>query len=73
MVRGRAFQTPGACVGLTALVWLSNRRGVLNINDSTGATPSQLSIDQNAQALARYAVICQQNGLVSRCHLFETP
>lgn len=40
------------------------RRGVLNINDSTGATPSQLSIDQNAQSLARYASICQQNGLV---------
>lgn len=39
-------------------------RGVLNINDSTGATPSQLSIDQNAQALARYASLCQQSGLV---------
>lgn len=37
---------------------------MLNINDSTGATPSQLSIDQNAQSLARYASICQQNGLV---------
>jgi len=39
-------------------------RGVLNINDSTGATPSQLAIDQNAQALARYAQLCQQSGLV---------
>ena len=39
-------------------------RGVLNINDSTGSTPSQLSIDANTQALARYASICQQNGLV---------
>lgn len=40
------------------------RRGVLNINDSSGATPSQLAIDQNAQALARYAQLCQQSGLV---------
>jgi fructose-bisphosphate aldolase class I len=39
-------------------------RGVLNINDSSGATPSQLAIDQNAQALARYAQLCQQSGLV---------
>lgn len=39
-------------------------RAVLNINDSTGATPSQLSIKQNAETLARYAVICQANGLV---------
>lgn len=37
---------------------------MLNINDSTGATPSQLSIDQNATALARYASLCQQSGLV---------
>lgn len=44
---------------------MSSRRGVLNINDSTGATPSQLSITQNAECLARYASICQQNGLVS--------
>ncbi|KAI4966989.1 hypothetical protein ZWY2020_034467 [Hordeum vulgare] len=36
-------------------------RAVLKI----GATePSQLSIDQNAQGLARYAIICQENGLV---------
>ena len=39
-------------------------RAVLNINDSSGATPSQLSIKQNAETLARYAVICQANGLV---------
>jgi fructose-bisphosphate aldolase class 1 len=45
-------------------VALYDRRGVLNINDSTGATPSQLSISQNAEALARYAIICQENGLV---------
>ncbi|KAG8461537.1 hypothetical protein KFE25_001141 [Diacronema lutheri] len=39
-------------------------RAVLNINDSTGATPSDLAIKQNAETLARYAVICQMNGLV---------
>jgi len=39
-------------------------RGVLKISDSSGATPSDLSIQQNCQALARYASICQQNGLV---------
>jgi fructose-bisphosphate aldolase class I len=36
-------------------------RAVLNI----GATePSQLSIQENANGLARYAIICQENGLV---------
>lgn len=36
-------------------------RAVLKI----GATePSELSIQQNAQSLARYAIICQENGLV---------
>lgn len=39
-------------------------RAVLNINDSSGATPSPLSIKQNAETLARYAAICQANGLV---------
>lgn len=39
-------------------------RAVLNINDSTGATPSPLAIKQNAETLARYAAICQANGLV---------
>lgn len=39
-------------------------RAVLNINDSSGATPSPLSIKQNAETLARYASICQANGLV---------
>jgi len=39
-------------------------RAVLNIKDSIGATPSQLAIDENANTLARYASICQQNGLV---------
>jgi fructose-bisphosphate aldolase class I len=39
-------------------------RAVLNINDASGATPSPLSIKQNAETLARYAVICQMNGLV---------
>ena len=38
---------------------------MLAIKDSSGATPSQLSINQNAEALARYASLCQQNGLVS--------
>ena len=39
-------------------------RAVLKISDMSGATPSQLSIDQNAYTLARYAAICQANGLV---------
>merc|ERR1712096_77582 len=39
-------------------------RAVLHIKDSSGATPSQLAIDQNAATLARYAAICQANGLV---------
>jgi fructose-bisphosphate aldolase class I len=36
-------------------------RAVLKIGTTE---PSQLSIDQNAQGLARYAIICQENGLV---------
>lgn len=39
-------------------------RAVLHIKDSSGATPSQLAIDENAQTLARYASICQATGLV---------
>ncbi len=39
-------------------------RAVLHIKDTLGATPSQLSIDQNASTLARYAAICQACGLV---------
>lgn len=39
-------------------------RAVLNIKDTVGGTPSQLSIIENANTLARYASICQQNGLV---------
>lgn len=39
-------------------------RAVLHIKDSLGATPSQLAIDENASTLARYASICQANGLV---------
>mmetsp|Transcript_5202 Transcript_5202/g.11523 ORF Transcript_5202/g.11523 Transcript_5202/m.11523 type:complete len:306 (-) Transcript_5202:54-971(-) len=39
-------------------------RAVLHIKDSLGATPSQLSIDQNSSTLARYAAICQACGLV---------
>jgi len=39
-------------------------RAVLHIKDCVGATPSQVAIDENAQTLARYASICQQNGLV---------
>ena len=38
-------------------------RAVLKINPATGC-PSDLSIHQNAYGLARYACICQQNGLV---------
>lgn len=36
-------------------------RGVLKIGDGC---PSELSIHQNAYTLARYAIICQENGLV---------
>jgi fructose-bisphosphate aldolase class I len=39
-------------------------RAVLHIKDSIGATPSQVAIDENANTLARYASICQVNGLV---------
>lgn len=39
-------------------------RAVLHIKDTIGATPSLLAIDENAQTLARYASICQMNGLV---------
>jgi len=39
-------------------------RAVLHIKDTLGATPSNVAIDENAQTLARYASICQQNGLV---------
>lgn len=39
-------------------------RAVLHIKDTIGATPSQVAIDENAQTLARYASICQSNGLV---------
>jgi fructose-bisphosphate aldolase class I len=39
-------------------------RAVLHIKDTIGATPSQLAIDENANTLARYASICQANGLV---------
>mmetsp|Transcript_11642 Transcript_11642/g.12018 ORF Transcript_11642/g.12018 Transcript_11642/m.12018 type:complete len:360 (+) Transcript_11642:63-1142(+) len=39
-------------------------RAVLNINDTLGATPSPVSIIENANTLARYASICQANGLV---------
>jgi len=37
-------------------------RAVLHIKDS--GCPTQLAIDQNAATLARYAAICQANGLV---------
>jgi len=39
-------------------------RAVLHIKDVLGATPSPVSIIENANTLARYASICQQNGLV---------
>ena len=39
-------------------------RAVLHIKDTIGATPSQVAIDENAMTLARYASICQANGLV---------
>lgn len=39
-------------------------RAVLHIKDVLHATPSKVAIDENAQTLARYASICQANGLV---------
>jgi len=39
-------------------------RAVLHIKDVIGSTPSNLAIMENANTLARYASICQQNGLV---------
>lgn len=39
-------------------------RAVLHIKDTIGATPSLVSIQENAMTLARYASICQANGLV---------
>lgn len=39
-------------------------RAVLHIKDVLGATPSSLALQENADTLARYASICQQNGLV---------
>lgn len=39
------------------------RRAVLKINTATGA-PSEQAIQENAHGLARYAAICQDNGLV---------
>lgn len=39
-------------------------RAVLHIKDTVGATPSDVAIIENANTLARYASICQQNGLV---------
>jgi len=39
-------------------------RAVLHIKDTIGATPSHVAIEENAQTLARYASICQSNGLV---------
>jgi fructose-bisphosphate aldolase class I len=39
-------------------------RAVLHIKDTIGATPSQVAIEENANTLARYASICQANGLV---------
>eukprot|EP00161_Ancyromonas_sigmoides_P023181 TRINITY_DN7205_c0_g2_i1.p1 TRINITY_DN7205_c0_g2~~TRINITY_DN7205_c0_g2_i1.p1 ORF type:complete len:361 (+),score=221.03 TRINITY_DN7205_c0_g2_i1:72-1154(+) len=38
-------------------------RAVLKIDGASGC-PSQLAIDENARGLARYAAICQANGLV---------
>lgn len=38
-------------------------RAVLKIDNDTGC-PTQIAIDENARGLARYAAICQDNGLV---------
>jgi fructose-bisphosphate aldolase class 1 len=39
-------------------------RAVLHIKDSSGATPSDIAVLENANTLARFASICQQHGLV---------
>lgn len=39
-------------------------RGVLHIKDTVGGTPSDVAITENVNTLARYASICQNNGLV---------
>lgn len=39
-------------------------RAVLHIKDTIGATPSNCALIENANTLARYASICQCNGLV---------
>lgn len=39
-------------------------RAVLHIKDVIGATPSEVALIENANTLARYASICQANGLV---------
>jgi fructose-bisphosphate aldolase class I len=71
------FGTPGECVtqGVDDLdvrcakyyaagARFAKWRAVLHIKDTIGATPSALAIMENANTLARYASICQQNGLV---------
>ena len=39
-------------------------RAVLHIKDVVGATPANVALIENANTLARYASICQANGLV---------
>lgn len=39
-------------------------RAILQIKDTNGWSPSSLAIIENASTLARFASICQQNGLV---------
>ncbi len=45
------------------LKYLSSRRAVLKIDVKNGA-PTNVSIEENTRGLARYAAICQDNGLV---------
>ena len=39
-------------------------RAVYFIHDNTGITPTRIAIKENARGLAKFASICQQNGIV---------
>lgn len=59
--RSSAFKRPSR--SLKRIRLLGFRRAVLKI-DTKSNCPSELSIEENARGLARYAAICQDNGLV---------
>lgn len=51
-----------ALAAVLRVLTLRCRRAVINISE--GGAPSELGIEENARSLARYAAICQANGLV---------